>query len=431
MYGFIIDIWGWSFIMQNKLLIAGLLVLSVTALFAAPEKYTVILGGKNKDIEEGFVFGNKYCQIAFLNPSLHGGGITGGDFNIMQRRDVTGKHTLDESEACHRIFFKPDVKVSSTGRRVRAVYGSENWALTKIDKGVNFHRKFVSAACSVSADIAVTFDPEKAQVFCRATIKNNGSGSAKVEVLPEFIFLRNDIQPLELIMERAFVRYENGKRKQIRGYEKTLLGGGGRDYWWRRVARDCKDFTNYFNRERIPFTHARLVPPQQFGITGLAGKGTLIWDLGENPAEKITYLDVIWEAVRGNINPAWRIELKGGEQKNIEFRMLTLRGLTRFDSVNKDWVFSFQTGNDLCVIQSVPLKPQDKLTIAATVNDSRNNQVVINQRSELAAMTPFTPSRVEWRSAAEFQNHVIYPVKLTIGTFGGQNIMDAGGSIIP
>lgn len=396
--------------------------------FLLGDSYKTILSDKDKQTEEGYVFSNTYCQMAFLNPSLHSGRITTGDFEVMPRQDVRGKFTLDEDEAKLRIFFKPAMKVFSLGGRRRPVHGEGNWSLVKAPGGVKFSRFFTGGLNSVQADLSVVMDKKTAQIFFDLTLENNGNSECNVEFNPLFSFLRNDVTPLDLSVQRSVVRYVDGKRAVVFCNEQTVLDGDSQHYWWRRVARDHKDFLNYFNRERIPFNHARLVPPGNFALTGLVGKASLVWDMQQS---KLAKLEIGWEGVHAEATPVWSINVKPGEKQQIKFRMLTLRGLNRVDLIKDDWVFGYATDRDLLNIQSVPLQPRERLAIIATVTNSRNGQVMINQRSELVAMSPLQPGKMEWRAPQQFQSGASYAIKVSmVPVDSSKALVEVSGNII-
>lgn len=421
--------------MKNRVFIAFLLFFCVIAAFADDKDFDVILGGQNNNVEEGFTYNGTFHQIAFINPSLHSGNIVGGDFAIMQRRDVNNRHTLDEDEAKVRLFFKPEIRVKSLGRRSRMIHGAEKWKLVKKDRGVAYSRIYANAAGSMKSSINVQSDPVRAQLYVEVKLENIGFSDCQVEFSPVTTFLRNDVQPFNVVMPRSLIRYTDGKRTYIMFNEKTLLNSNWRNYWWRTAAKDCRDFLNAFNRERIPFNHPRLLAPDKFALTGLVGKSALIWDLEESfkNNEKLAALELSWDAGRGDAVTNWSVNLKRGEKKTIRYRIITLRGLNSFADIRGDWVlgYSINESCDLLQIQAVPVLPQDKHSVAATVNDSRNNQVLVNQSSEVAAMSPFTPCKLEWRPDSLFQHGVVYVIRMKLSSVEGKGIFEQLANIVP
>ena len=393
------------------------------------DEYRTILGGKNKDVEEGLVFSNKYAQMAFLNSSLHNSNITRGDFAVMPRTDVNKKHTLDEAEARIRLFVMPDVRVRTVMRRPTTIHGENDWQLKKAPGGVEYLRTYKRDSSCINANMSVQMDPVNAQIWFTVNFVNSGKRTCAIEFTPEFTFLRNGVEPLELVLRRESIRYVDGVRKSFLNNETTVLDGKNRSYWWRRVARDSKDFGNYFNREVIPFTHPRLVPPDMFGFTGLLGNSTLIWDLGKNIA--LNKLDVEWEAEHGSVTPVWAFKLDAGQKQTIKFRLITIKGMRHFDEVGDKWIFGYSAENDLLRVLTVPLAPHDRLSLTTTVSDS-HNQVLINQRSEIAAMTPYAPGKVDLRAATPFQLNAVYPVKLLLSSLeDNSRILEVSGNIVP
>ena len=395
---------------------------------ASAVEYKTILGGKGKNVEEGFIASNSYCLMGFLNPSKYVGAVSVNDIDVITRQDTAGKFTLEERESKIRLFFKPSLRVTTVARRSRTVRGDGDWTLEKIPGGVKYSRTHADALNNIGLEISAVMDSQKAQVSFDIKLENNGNGDCRVDFSPEFNFLRHDVQPLELTVRRSMALYHNGKRNEFFYNEKTVLNGAYRTYWWRRVNPDNKDFVSHFNRECIPFNHPRLKSPEVFGLTGLAGDATLVWDMGKTVMDK---LDVRWEGVLTGVEPIWDIVLKPGEKREMKFRLLTLRGMEQIDAVQDDWVFSYTLEDDLLYIQALPLMPQQRLAMQGALSDSRNNQVLINQRAEMAAMNPFNPGRMEWRAANKFIPGVTYPIKITMSPISDRSVLiESSGRII-
>ena len=413
----------------KNIFVAFLFCAAFLPMLAAGE-FRTILGGDNKTIEEGYTFDTTYSHWAFLNPSLHAGHVTTGDFSIMTRSDIHGQHTLDENEAKIRIFFKPYIRVRTTARRSSNVPGNDNWQVNKLADGVCYERVFSRDSNQVKAIVSVKLIPNKAYVICDAVLENTGKRACSVEYSPEFTFLRNDVQPLDLTLRRQRVRYENGVRSNFWSNETTVLDQRfTNSFWWRRVAPNA-EFSRSVNREIIPFTHEKLPAPNLFGFSNLMGKTTLVWDLAQAP--KIVGLDIGWDAGHADAVPNWKMVLEPGEKKQIAFRLLTVKGLQHFDDVGEDWVFGYNPEGDLLQVQAAPLQNQDRLSVTVTVNDARSNQVVISQRSEVAAMTPFTPGRVDIRASIPFQPNNSYPVKLLLNSLADNSkILEISGNLVP
>ena len=404
---------------------AALLLAAVFTNYAA--EYKTILGGKEKK-EEGFIASNSYCQMGFLNPSRHIGTVGVNDIDIITRQDTAGKFTLEERESKIRIFFKPSLRVTTVARRPRTVRGDGDWTLEKVPGGVKYSRTHADALNSIDCEITAVMDSRKAQINFEMKLENTGNGECRIDCAPEFNFLRHDVQPLELTVRRAMALYHYGKRNEFFYNEKTVLDGAYRNYWWRRVNPDNKEFVSHFNRERIPFNHSRLKSPEIFGFTGLAGNAALIWDMGKTVLDK---LDIRWEGVLTGIEPIWDFVLKPGEKREMKFRLLTLRGLDQIDAVQDDWVFAYTLEEDLLYLQALPLVPQQHLAMQGALSDSRNNQVLINQRAEMAAMNPFQPGRMEWRAANKFTPGVTYPIKVTMTPVSDRSVLiESSGRII-
>lgn len=405
---------------------AVLFVLTLT-LIAAGTEYKTILGGKGKNVDEGLIYGNSYCLMGFLNPSKHIGSLTANDVDIITRQDVSGKFTLEEKESKLRVFCKPELRVTTVARKPRTVRGDGEWSLEKIPGGVKYTRTHADAANNIDAVISAVMDEKAAQVNFVFTVENSGNGTCKVDLSAVFNFLRNDVQPLDLTVRRSMVRYHNGQRNEFFYNEKTLLDGSLRYYWWRRVSPDNKEFISHFNRERIPFNHSRLKTPEIFGLTGLAGKGALIWDMGKTALSK---LDISWEGVLAGVEPIWNIVLKPGEKREMKFRLLTLRGIDQIDAVKGDWVFSYSLEDDLLHVEALPLVQQQGLRMQAALTDSRNNQVLVNDNALMAAMNPFVPGKIEWRAASKFVSGVNYPIKVTVTRDRDRSVLAEASEVV-
>ena len=405
---------------------AVLFLLALTVISVGSE-YKTILGGKAKNVEEGLVYGNSYCLMGFLNPSKHIGALAVNYIDGVTRQDVNGKFTLDENESKLRVFFKPDLRVTTVARKPRTVRGNGDWNLEKIPGGVKYSRTHADSTNNIDAVFSAVLDKKSAQVNIAVTVENSGNGTCRVDCSTLFNFLRNDMNPLDLTIRRSMVRYNNGQRTEFFYNENTLLDGSQRYYWWRRVSPANKEFISHFNRERIPFNHSRLKTPEIFGLTGLAGKGVLIWDMGKTPLSK---LDISWEGVLGGVEPIWNLVLKPGEKREMTFRVLTLRGIDQIDAVKGDWVFAYSLEEDLLHLKALPLVPQQGLRMQAAVTDSRNNQVLVNDNALMAAMNPFVPGKIEWRAASKFVSGVNYPIKVTVTRDRDRSVLTEASEVV-
>ena len=384
---------------------------------------------KEKNVEEGYTYSSKYIQAAFLNAALHSARITAGDFRIMPRSDSDNRHTLDEKEAKVRLFCKPDVRAKTAVKRSSRIHADEPWKITKLKDGLHYTRSYQKESHKLSANIKVRMPEDKSHILFEAEIRNTGDRICKAEFSCEFSFLRTEVEPLQLTLQREFMRYVNGQRTVFLCNEKTLLDGKIQTYWWRRVVRDANYFSNYFNRECIPFGHQRLKAPQYFGFTGLIGDGALIWELDKST--KLTELDISWDGERSDATPMWAVELAPKETVKIAFRVLAVRGIGQFDAVDGDWVFGYSANGELLKISSVPIRPFDRLGLNATISDQQS-LVLISQRSELPAMSPFAPGRVEMRAAAAFQPNMGYPARLQLNSISDNKLItEVTSNIVP
>ena len=66
-----------------------------------------------------------------------------------------------------------------------------------------------------------------------------------------------------------------------------------------------------------------------------------------------------------------------------------------------------------------------------SISDVRN-QVLVNQRNELPATTPFTPAKVDFRSTVPFQINAGYSFKLVLATLtDNTQLLESSGNMTP
>ena len=251
--------------MTNKFIVTFFCLAALSNVFLSGSEYTTIWGGEKKNIDQGCIFYNKYCQTAFMNPSRFGARVKAADFAVMPHKDVDNKATYEEEAAKIRLFFRPDVSVRTAGRRTQTVTGQADWVISKIKDGVVYTRKYKRDSSEVKTEITVKMIPDQAVMQFDCKLTNTGSRACKTETMLTFSFIKNDVAPLMLTLERQRARYDkNNNRVNYRSNEITRLDARSQSYWWRRVAKDVR-FSNYINRERIPFNTPRLVRRQRSG----------------------------------------------------------------------------------------------------------------------------------------------------------------------
>jgi hypothetical protein len=141
--------------MTNKFIVTFYCLAALSNVFLSGSEYTTIWGGEKKNIDQGCIFYNKYCQTAFMNPSRFGARVKAADFAVMPHKDVDNKATYEEEAAKIRLFFRPDVSVRTAGRRTQTVTGQANWVISKIKDGVVYTRKYKRNSSEVKTEITV------------------------------------------------------------------------------------------------------------------------------------------------------------------------------------------------------------------------------------------------------------------------------------
>ena len=413
--------------MVKNFFIPVLLMLGITVSPLNGGDFRKIEIGHDPKIEIGLEFENKYCQIVALNPSAYSGKPSLDDFNhTMPRKDLNDVATVDEAESKLRLFYRPVLRVSTVGGRSLGVPGVKDWRFDTTGGRLRYKRDFSRNNAFLKSEFEVEALPGQAAVLLHVRLKNTGKQTCKVECGSEFIFLKGDLAPLNLMLQREIGRYVNGSRLAYRTNEYTRMTGNYQSYWWRRVVKEQNVFINYHNRERIPFGMQRLVAPEMFGVLGLPGSGALIWDMKES--EKLSVLEVSWDAWSGKLTPTWELQLKPREEKNITFRLLTLRGVTAVNALSDNWVFGYKANGDILQIIATPLADQWRIALSATVSDS-DKKVIIQQRYEMTASSPFKPGKVEMGATASFLSNHIYPLKLVLNTMPNASDAEAGKQI--
>ena len=93
-----------------------------------------ILRGEENKVHCGFVFGNRYGTVGFLNPSTSSSRVYPDDFNVIPRKNMQGKRAADEHEARVRLFFRPDIRLRTVGRRPMVIHGKKKLGVGKTQK---------------------------------------------------------------------------------------------------------------------------------------------------------------------------------------------------------------------------------------------------------------------------------------------------------
>lgn len=399
--------------MAKKYIWSILLLLGFSVLTLSGDEFRKIEIGKDNKVQIGLEFENMYTQVVALNPSVYAGKPSAEDFNAMPRKTVDGDHAADEREAKHRIFFRPYLRASTVGTRSLGVTGIKDWEMRTQPGRVTYNRDYKRENIYLKTEFSLALPSDLADMQIEVRLKNTGKRACKVEFGSEFIFLKDELEPLNLMLQREVTRYSNGQRQQYLTNDYTKLTGNTQSYWWRRIVKDQRVFGYYVNRELIPFTYPRLEPPSLFGAVSIFGNGTLLWDMRNT--EKLSLLDVSWDVNTGKLMPVWKMEIKGKEEKVIVFKVITLRNIHNINAITDDWIFGYKANSDQLHITSAPLKPQPRTALQTTVKDP-GGMVIIQQRNEVTSCTPFRPARVELRATSSFIPNVPYSIKMLLRT---------------
>ena len=410
----------------------ALVVLTAFSVYSAD--YRVLIAGKEKPVETGIIGSGKYSEVALLNPSVHRAAVKYEEFDMhMPAKNIDNRNTYDEDQAKLRLFFKPSIRAWGGGRSRVSLVGEGRWKLAKTEDAALYSRSWKRNAYKVVTDVNISMPDNRAEIIVEGVFTNNGRNDCVVEFAPQFWFIRD--KALTMMLPRQYSDFINGKQKNFSYGEKVELDNTkGRNYFWRKAAKDDHHgFIDYVSRERIPFTNSHVDLIDVFGFVQLPGKNTLVWDL-KNAADTKTlqYLEAGWDDRTGDALAAWHIPLKRGETKKVKFRLITVKGLSRFDTLSDNMLVGYGVEKDRLKIEMAPLSSLGLSLLHGEVINARDKQVLIKQPAELAEMNPFNPGRMEWRSTVKFERSLLYPIKISLHTKVGNNLLlQNKGVIVP
>ena len=380
-------------------------------------KTTDLYSEKDPDVKIGIRCDNKYAVIAFLNPSAHRSSIKYEEFNRnLPLVDTADMPTFNENNAKIRMFFKPNLRCWSVGRRREYLVGKERWELKDAlqANGAEYSRYWQRGSNKIHSVITAKFSSDKAEVFIEAKFTNLSRNDCQVEFHPVFSFLRN--RDLNFVMPRKYSGFIGGKPRDFYyGYKEKLTDSEAGSFWWRKVAQKA-DFIEFASRERIPFNTPELTVPDFFSFIGLPGKTNLIWDVAmENGKKDMQYWEVGWDDMLAEAVPAWLIYLKRRETRTINFRIITVKGLDRVDMVKQNWVLGYgaEHKRNKVHLEFVPLKPVGDCELIGKIVKASGN-IQSEQRVELAAMHPFAVGGKVWQASDIFERAAFYPITLSV-----------------
>ena len=400
--------------------------------------YRVLLTGKENKTVAGYIGSNLYSETAFLDPSVHRAAIKLEEFDMyLPRRDSENRSTYDDEKAKIRLFFKPGMRVWGASGRRHFLVGDRLWKVTKNTDSVTYSRNWKRAGQVVFTEITARMAKDKSEIIIEGSFVNKGRNECIVEFSPQFSFTRNN--HLTLFIPRLYSDIIDGKQKKFFYGEKVLLDNSrGRNYFWRRAVKKSEHneedsgFVNFAARERIPFFNNQINRVDMFGFVNLPGEANFVWDL-KNAAEKeaLQYIEFGWENGLGEAIAAWQIKLKRNETKKVKFRVITVKGLSRFDVLSENMLVGYGVDKDRLKIEMAPLKQLGISLLHGKVINSHSKQVMIKQQSELAEMQPFNAGKMEWRAPVGFVRNGSYPIKILLQTSDGKKIMQTDGVIVP
>ena len=414
-----------------------LLLMFAAAVFSAHgAEYRVLLSGKEKKFEAGLAGNNMYADLALLNPSVHRASVKLEEFGMyMPQKDSDGRDTYDEEKARIRLFFKPSVRAwAASGRRVYLV-GDGRWKLAKADKAVKYSRDWKRNNNKVFSEITVKMAENRAEIIVEGAFTNKGRTDCVVEFAPQFSFMRN--QDLALQIPRKHTDFIDDKQTTFFYGEKVVLDNSkGRNYFWRKVAKDDNTgFIDYVARERIPFINPYIDRLDVFGFIQLPGKSNLVWDLrnASDAADSLQYLEFGWENGMADTVVSWNVPVKRGETKKVRFRLITVKGLSRFDAVSENMLVGYSVEKDRLKLEMAPLSALGLSLLDGKVINAREKQVLIKREDvELAEMQPFNPGKMEWPSPTKFDRSSSYPIEISLKSKAdGKSLLKSSGVIVP
>ena len=379
---------------------------------------TVDIGSeKDPGLKIGFSCGNKYSTIGFLNPSHHRSAIKYDEFNRnLPPVDSSDLPTFDENNAKIRMFFKPNMRAWMVGRRREYLVGQNRWKLEPLQQGcgAKYSRYWQRGSNKIFSEVEIKFSESKAEIFVEAKFTNLSRNECQVDFYPAFSFLRN--REFTFMMPRSFNGYIGGKpHKFYYGEKEVITRGDPASFWWRQVATKS-DFIEFASRERIPFDQGDLSAPAYFSFVGLPGRTNLIWDVASLGSQKnMQYWEIGWDDQLAEAVPSWVLTLKRRESKSIKFRIVTVKGLTRVDAVNDNWIIGYSAvprGTNLH-LEFVPLVPVGDCELIGKVIKASGN-IQSEQRVEIAAMHPFAVGGKVWQASDIFERSAFYPITLSV-----------------
>ncbi len=422
--------------MKGVVFFSVFLLMSSALNLSAADNHRILISGDEKKSQIGLAYGNMYSEVAFLNPSTHRTVVKYEEFDqFLPSKDSDNRSTYDEEKAKIRLFFKPMLRTWGTSRRRSYLVGEGRWKLERIENGVKYSRRWKRNSDKINSEIFVRMVPERAEIFVEAVFTNQGRGACQVEFSPKTVFLRD--RSLFLMIPRQYSSYANGKQEKFFYGEKVRLDNNtDRNYFWRRESKDDPTgFIDYVSRERIPFNNSKVDRVNVFGFVQLTGKTSLIWDFQKDAAcgQYMQYLEFGWEDRLGDAVSAWSLNLKRGESKKIAFRVVTVKGISRFDFVNENIIVGYGVEKNLLRIEMVPLAPLGVSSLTGEVINSDSKQVLIKQKSGIAEMQPFSAGGKNWSTPAGviFERGTSYPIKMSLSLNEGKSLFDSKGVIVP
>ena len=400
--------------------------------------YRALVMNNEKKSVAGYIGSNFYSETVFLNPSVHRAAVKLEEFDMfLPLRDSENRTTYDEEKAKIRLFFKPGMRVWSASGRRPFLVGDRLWKQVSSSDAVKYSRNWKRNTNAVFTEVTARMSENKGEIVVEGTFTNKGRGECIVEFAPQFSFTRHS--HLTLLIPRLYNDVIDGKQKSFFYGDKVVLDNTrGRNYFWRRAVRKSEQsnenngFVDFVARERIPFTNSKINRVDLFGFVNLPGGSNLVWDL-KNSAEKeeLQYIEFGWENSLGEAIAAWQIKLKRNETRKVKFRVITVKGLSRFDALSENMLVGYGVEQDRLKIEMAPLKPFGTSILNGEVINSYNRQVMIKQQSELAEMQPFNAGKMEWRSTVMFVRNGSYPIKISLQTSDGKMILRSHGVIVP
>ena len=198
-------------------------------------------------------------------------------------------------------------------------------------------------------------------------------------------------------------------------------------FWWRTSGG--RGGGEEKNTETIRFDGTQVIAPPHFGLARLLGGDLVIWKWEETA--KPASLELHWLRDIGCAAPVWTMAFKPGETREVRFQLLMVRGASRYDNIEKNWVFAYVPVGNMLRVFSMPLCNEERLSLNVSVTGPHGTSI-INNRREMAGTTPLTPGRMNYRVASQFVSGERYKLQLQMDSLkDSSRLLEVSGQVQP